>query len=423
MNRVETLPSQPGYSKAAGPGGRLLIVTQGIPHPTEGGSTVVFYEYIKAAKAAGFTILNLLLLQPDNASEARLSEYRRGLEEPGRFEVVTCSSERFITLHRLRITFDKVAMTPVRDRILAFDPDAVLALDIMAAWAIAELPLKGKVVWLGDLNFETLWYGAIYGRREGNRGLKDLVGNTLYAVIWALVYRKVLRRFDSVIVCAKSSERAIGRLGVKARYLPYPWPQLSNRPRDASRLSPVLSLLFFGGLGGLGSRSAFHFLLDDLYPILVEEFGSGGFHVVICGRGNLPTWAQAAIDARRELKFEGYIADLDGVMDQCHAMLAPIDVPVGNRTRILTAISRHLLVIAHRNTALGNPDLRDGETCYLASTASEFSQKIRLAVENRVQTERIVETAYQTYVQNFDPARAIPPVLAEIERVSAIGRS
>ena len=207
MNRpLETLPSQPEYSKAAGPGRRLLIVTHGIPHPTEGGSTVVFYEYIKAAKAAGFTILNLLLLQPDNASEARLAEYRRGLEEAGPFEVVTCSSERFITLHRLRITFDKAAMTPLRDRILAFDPDAVLALDIMAAWAIAEFPLKGKVVWLGDLNFETLWYGAIYGRREGNRGLKDLVGNTLYALIWALIYRKVLRRFDSIIVCAKSSE-------------------------------------------------------------------------------------------------------------------------------------------------------------------------------------------------------------------------
>ena len=163
--------------------------------------------------------------------------------------------------------------------------------------------------------------------------------------------------------------------------------------------------------------------MDEIYPILVEEFGAGGFRIVICGRGELPAWARAEIDARPEIEFEGYIADLDGVMDQCHALLAPIDVPVGNRTRILTAISRHLLVIAHCNTALGNPDLRDGETCYLASTASEFAQKIRLAAENRMQTERIVETAYRTYVQNFDPARAIPPVLAEIERVSAIGRS
>ena len=405
----------------AGRSCRLLIVSPGIPHPTEGGSSVVFYEYIKAAKAAGYTILNLMLLQPDNASEAGLSKYRAGLEEPGRFEILQCWSKQFVTSHHMRHQFDKGPVDAVRAKILAFKPEAVLALDIVSAWGVAELPLPGKVVWLGDLNFETLWYATLYARREGKTGLKYFFGTALYALLWAWIYRKVLRRFESVIVCAKSSERAIGWLGVKSQYIPYPWPELSERSRNRSRLSAVPSLLFFGGLGGLGSRSAFHLLLDEIYPLLTKDFGKGGFRIVICGRGALPDWARREIAMRPEIDFRGYIEDLDPVMDECHALLAPIDVPVGNRTRILTAISRHLPVIAHANTALGNPDLIDGETCYLANTAAEFAERIRRAVNDPSQATRIADAAFQSYRNNFSPERAIPPVLAAIGRAAAIG--
>ena len=124
---------------------------------------------------------------------------------------------------------------------------------------------------------------------------------------------------------------------------------------------------------------------------------------------------------RPEIDFRGYIEDLDPVMDECHALLAPIDVPVGNRTRILTAISRHLPVIAHANTALGNPDLIDGETCYLANTAAEFAERIRRAVNDPSQATRIADAAFQSYRNNFSPERAIPPVLAAIGRAAAIG--
>jgi len=403
--------------------GRVLLVAPGIPHSTEGGSSVVFFEYTKALSQANVQVLNLLLLQPDNASEGRLSDYRKALEESSRFDVLPCWSQSFVTSKRLHLDFDKAAVDAVREQVLAFDPDVIVALDIVSAWAAADLPARRKIVWLGDLNFETRWYVTLYARREGNLGLKHLVGNGLYSVLWAWVYRKVLRRFDSIIVCAKSSERAVGWLGIKGRYLPYPWPQLSHKPRDASRLSPTPSLLFFGGLGGLGSRSAFHFLMDGIYPLLIEAFGRGGFRIVICGRGDLPEWTQREIDARPEIDFQGYIENLDAVMDECHALLAPIDVPVGNRTRILTAISRHFPVIAHRNTALGNPDLVDGQTCYLAGTPEEFVDRIRRTVENPSETRRIVETAYRSYRQSFGPENAIPPVLADIERGMSPGHA
>lgn len=395
----------------------VLIVAPGIPHPTEGGSSVVFYEYIKAVKKAGFNVLNLLLMQPDNSSDSALAAYRAGLEEPGRFEILCCRSPQFVTTRHGQHRLDTAALSTVRNRILAFKPAAVLALDILGAWAVVDLPIGNKVVWLGDLNFESHWYVTLYARREGNLAFKHIIYSAVSSIFWGLIYRKVLKSFDTVIACAKSSERALARIGINACYFPYPWPRLSLKPRDDQVRASIPSLLFFGGLAGLGSKSAFHLLIEEIYPMLRREFGEGGFRVVICGRGELPAWASRQIEARKEIDFRGYVSDLDTVMDECHALLAPIDVPVGNRTRILTAISRRLPVIAHRNTALGNPALVDGETCYLARTAGEFVDRIRRVVRNHEEAKRIVKSAYRSYIENFGPDHATIPIIAAIERV------
>ena len=55
-------------------------------------------------------------------------------------------------------------------------------------------------------------------------------------------------------------------------------------------------------------------------------------------------------------------------------MLAPIAVPVGNRSRILTTMSMGALVIAHANTVLGNPDLVSGKNCLLARSPEDFAK-------------------------------------------------
>src|SRR5215470_10299536 len=130
---MNQLVLESGFSEAGirtlGDGARkVLVVVPGVPHPREGGSTVVFYEYIKAVKNAGFNVLNLLLLQPDNASQERLSVYREALEELGRFEVLPCWSARFVTSRRARQRFDAAALESVRERLLDYGADAVLAL-------------------------------------------------------------------------------------------------------------------------------------------------------------------------------------------------------------------------------------------------------------------------------------------------------
>jgi glycosyltransferase involved in cell wall biosynthesis len=117
----------------------------------------------------------------------------------------------------------------------------------------------------------------------------------------------------------------------------------------------------------------------------------------------LPSWVQAAIAHHPEFEFLGFVDDLAAEVARCHAVIAPISVPVGNRTRIVTAMSMGALVIAHANTALGNPELVSGNNCLLASTAQQFVDNMKLAHADTTVAVRIGTTARETYLKSFEP--------------------
>ena len=75
-------------------------------------------------------------------------------------------------------------------------------------------------------------------------------------------------------------------------------------------------------------------------------------------------------------------------------------------------------MIAHRNTALGNPELVDGKTSYLAGTAEEFVDRIRRVIRNPDETRMIVEAAYRSLIEHFRPDRATAPIIAAIEHTA-----
>lgn len=405
----------PGPLPRIGVGRRLLVVSPDVPHPTEGASSVLFFYYIDALKQAGFEILNLLLLRTDSVSEERLAEYIDRIAVPGRLEVIPCWSQKFTRFTWTGIQFDGMALEGARTHIEAFRPEVVFCLDLTSAWAVHRLAARPKIVWLGDLNFQTTWYHALYSWKEGAGSLANLLLAQVFRLSWKRVYRRILRQFDRVIVSSKSSEAALARLRIKAKYMPYPWPSLAAERRDTKVKSDKPTFLFFGTLEALGCRSAFHQIIHEIYPRLRVELGPDGFRITICGRGTLPCWASKAITDRSELEFLGFVDDLDEVMAASHALLAPIDVPVGNRSRILSAMANRLMVIAHRNTALGNPDLVDGKTCYLAASSEEFVDRMKRVVERPQEAAEITERAFDAYARNFSPEKATLRMLREIE--------
>ena len=57
--------------------GRLLIFCHGVPHASRGASSVLFFHYTAALKAAGHAILNVLLLDTSSERTEGLEAYQQ----------------------------------------------------------------------------------------------------------------------------------------------------------------------------------------------------------------------------------------------------------------------------------------------------------------------------------------------------------
>ena len=211
---------------------RLLIVCGGIPHPSRGASLVLYYHYISALKAFGLDTLVVCLISPTESEDNKQAFIDRLGSDT--FRIVYAHSQRIISPNFTGFTLDEAALDPIRDVVGTFEADAVVCFDLTSAWVVKALNVEGaRLVWLGDLNFETSWYHGLYAAKENPLMYAKLPWTALKRQWWRTVYREVLNGFEQIVVSSASSVEKLTELGLSSQYLPYPWPNVPS-PTDAS---------------------------------------------------------------------------------------------------------------------------------------------------------------------------------------------
>lgn len=398
---------------------RISVVVIGVPHPTDGASSVLFHHYIRCLAEAGHAVRSHVLLDAPAGYGPALAAYEASLVDHDHVLKSHAIGPGLTATARFGLKVDEAAAARIAAAVAEDMPDGVLVFDAEAALCVPAALRPRSVVWLGDLRFDTIWYHWTYGARESARDALRFPYAFVQRRLWQRFYANRLAGMGRLIVASKSSEPALAKLGLACQFQPYPWPSESGGQPLPAEAPPKPRFLFFGHLQGLGSRSSLRFLIDGLYPRLVARWGADGFEVVIGGRHPPASHILAKIEARPGLSYVGFIPDLDVEMARSHAVIAPIDVPVGNRSRILTAMAKGSLVIAHRNVALGNPHLIDGETALLAGDAEGFAERMVWAVERPEMRNRIARHAMQVYQDHYAPAVASPLIVRELENVVA----
>lgn len=396
---------------------RIILCTKGVPDEREGASLVIIYSFLQAIRAQSFDVLHLILLD-EGQKDLQAFEAYRGSVSNDHFEVLAATTGQLVVQGAREHRIDLSSAAKLIERGRQFAADLFIAFDILPAWLGLEIPATRKLAWLGDLNFQTTYYHGLYGLQERPWRIFAFAKYWLAARNWKHVYARVLSSYDEVIASAASSEEQLNRIGLtNYQYCPYPWPVIDTPvPYRAKPDTPTF--MFFGNLVGLGSRSALHFMVAKVYRPLVKLWGAGGFKIILAGRGSLPEWFAEAIKDKPEFVRVGFVENLPSTLAECHAALVPIDVPVGNRTRILYALSQSTLVIAHENVALGNVALVDGQTCALAASGGEFVARMKRAVDDPLWTRRVAEAGCQAYKDLFSPEKATAEFIARINRLS-----
>ena len=130
------------------------------------------------------------------------------------------------------------------------------------------------------------------------------------------------------------------------------------------------TFLLLGNLNTLQTRYGLEFFQRRVWPQwrrspLVERSA-----VRIVGAGRLP--ARLHFESEPGLEFVGFVDDLAAEWERATAMLVPIPVELGFRTRLVEAWARAVPVITDASTAAGLPTLEPNRNCLVASFGQEW---------------------------------------------------
>jgi hypothetical protein len=380
----------------------ILVATfGGVPNKYVGASTRLFFQYINGLLHNGHKVIHCVFTTDIVKAENEVKEYLNQL------------NNQSVTVHIIDVMSEDSSISMIDE--LSFD--IILCFDITTAKFFEKYSNKKKILWLGDLQYLTLYYHYYY-YVKGNFFHIFKAPVVFFKIIKQLLeYKKYCRQFDLIIVSSYSSVRRLKLINIKnkIKYLPYPW--LLDKSVDLMSIDKfkIATFLFLGTLNALGSKSAFDFIANRLYIKLVNKFGKNKFKILISGSGELPIWFKIYAQNKKELEYVGFVDDLDKLICQCHGAVIPVDVPVGNRSRIVTCFGLKIPVIAHKNTALGNPSLKHKYNCYLADNPNDFAQYMYDIYKKP--HDNMVHNAFYSYKYSFDPKYAIDQLMYEIKNI------
>lgn len=385
----------------------LVIGCGGLPDKLYGASSIVFFQYLEYLLKKGNEVTFLSVTTKKLTNKEKNNFYKNFTKKKNIF-LINQRSKKLYNFNKFNFLFKKIQTVNLDFSISKYlvnrSFDKILALDIAAASFAKKLDKNLFFVWLGDLNFSTIWYHFYYDYRKTFRYFFYYIFIKIFTTKWKNFYKNVLDN-TKIISGSNVNIKELKKIGIVSKYIPYPWPKVYKQNILVQKKKP--SFIFFGNLIGLGSKSAINYLLGHIYPIYIDIWGEDGFVIYVCGAFILSNEFKIKIKESKNIVLMGYVEDINALASKCHGCIFPIDVPVGNRSRIVTAMGSRWPIIAHKNVSIGNPALISGSNCFLAKTPKDFGKFSRLIFNNKKLRNKLTLNAYNTYKSTFEPAKAL----------------
>ena len=429
---------------------RFAFVTEAVPNPGTVGGDVISWAVVKQMREAGHTVVPCccLINQWARRRPGEIEKKVSALSNLGvqaelfvipTFESLAHSSQRG-SQNKWRRRFQQLrdACNPnlanlypsvvlerkLKDTLERAHPDAILVFDTGTVAALQHLRVAPSMAIPGDPPHLVHRY-----RRRLNRAQLGLdpahVFNSLIDVVTTkrLPRRiiQMLRQYESVVFLGAQHAAWVRDNGVDCLYLRPPvadtagpqWRKLRNAHIQGNKPK----ILILGHLTGTASLTGLYSFAEKTLPALERALGSDGFEVHLVGRGPLPEDLEKSLK-RPSVHLRGYVEDAASEFLSATVFLSPTPYPVGVRIRVVEAFSFGCCVVTHHDSALGLPELVDGENVLLAAEGVGWADAIVRALNDSALRKQMGEKARETYEQCFTPAVAAGRIVAELERLA-----
>lgn len=293
--------------------------------------------------------------------------------------------------------------------------------DRLAAWLRSRRP---ELVWILHTHrwavfapFRNEWPHVLYvmdaswemeqlrrrsrSARGGLNGVRSLVRSVARVTALRHEERRAVRQSSergiaAAYVASEAVEmvRRTGRAVVGCT-LCYPdWEPIVRRDDPSNPFA-----LLLGHLEGTHTRYGLRFFFDEVMPVWE---GPGGPRAVVrvVGGGRLPSgFPHPSAGAR--LRWIGFVPDLDDEWARAAALLVPVPLRQGIRSRIVEAWARGVPVISHPSAAVGLPSMSAGENYLVAESGHEWVDAMRELENNPALGHRLVTGGRAAFEAEF----------------------
>lgn len=388
---------------------KIVAVTCGEPpNSNSGASTKVYFSYLNAILKRGWNLTLFCVGENEIKVKRKVSILADELS-PALVKFIKIPNP--FKIKKYGVTIDQISKY-LTEQIENEKPDYVIAFDIESAALTRGITGIKKIVWLGDLRFLTTWFHYMLLPKNIFIKFFSVFSVLIRILSWVVIYKLSIGDAHKVIVSSHNSVRYLKFLKKKSIYIPYPWPINLKKIIKQPNLKPTF--LFFGNLVGLGSVSAVNSIFGEIYNECLTLWGSNNFEILVSGFHELRPDLKSKLIHLPNLKLMGFVPKISTLLSRVDAVLVPIKVPVGNRSRVLTALAYGVPIIGHKNLAKGNPALLHKVNCLLYESRIELRSALILSIYDKKLVNRIATSGQKLYLQENNPRVACRLFLNEL---------
>lgn len=399
---------------------RVALFSTGLPDPTQGGSGIFNYYVVRELLRQGHRVTAYLRANQSFLARHTVGRYLDELIGMGlKYELVEerAASASGLLLdgynlllraHKYDVCRELVVRRPVEWSTF----DAFVIHDLGWAAALADCETPGILIFSDPLS-ERIRHGTRFPPWTPRAWKRALQLRLLEAEgTYRTLARTLANRFVLGSFSPHHAEQYRSR-GVPCRHFRWFSPE-PEAPIERTPNKGRFRMVHVGALATTASRQMIRYWQDELLPVLATL----PFVTEITFVGRYDSGIRSAWD-NVELKFVGHEGSLIGLLSEADAFFSPMRYPVGTRTRILTALSYGLPVIADHSAALGLPELVHGEDILYGSNPGEIRELVRKLRDDVDLRQVIGRRARSSWSRLFNPQENVRLIIDEL---TSIGR-
>jgi hypothetical protein len=402
---------------------KYAFFSTGIPDPSQGGSGMFNYLVLRHLLEQGCKVRAYFRVNPDFVKRTMSPEYLAELEGMGLERYFVVSQEQpgpnptprdFLLANHQAASCAKV-VGDAHDYLAGVD--GCISLDLGWALALGKTAIPSLCI-LGDPVGPRLAHTPVPAL--GNPGAENQLAAHWHRLAQALenVTVDLLSELNpsTVLGCLSPAERQTvsvpGLVDCKhVRWFTIP-PRAIRDPsgnRSPTTSRDRLTVLHVGDLATTASRNMLSYWRGEVLPAL----GKLPFTVEIrmVGRLNPDSRIEETPD-NVSIIYPGHVVDLTDEFLNADLYLSLMHYPVGIRTRVITALSYGIPVIADPSITFGLPELRHGEQLFYAPSAAKLASLLRHAYENPTDLARVGAAGRAAWERWYNPEINLPDLVS-----------